>query len=100
MEIRPLSDHIVVKPVTQEKTVAGIVLPDTAQDKLQRGEVVAVGSGRLLDNGQRAALEVQVGDLVLFQAESSQKVRIDEQDMLLLQENDVLAILTRAAVVA
>lgn len=100
MEIRPLSDHVVVKPITEEKTVAGIVLPDTAKDKLQRAEVVAVGSGRLLDSGNRAALEVQVGDLVLFEGDFGQKVRIDDADYLLLREGDILAVLATNSVVA
>ncbi|MCY0878628.1 MAG: co-chaperone GroES [Firmicutes bacterium] len=100
MEIRPLSDHVVVKPITEEKTVAGIVLPDTAKDKLTRGEVLAVGSGRLLDNGTRAPLEVKVGDVVLFSSEAGQKVRIDDADYLLLREADILAVLQSASVLA
>ncbi|MDA8204892.1 MAG: co-chaperone GroES [Thermaerobacter sp.] len=100
MEIRPLSDHVVVKLITEEKTVAGIVLPDTAKDKLQRAEVVAVGSGRLLDNGTRASLEVKPGDLVLFESGFGQRVRIDDADYLLLQESDILAVLATSSVVA
>lgn len=100
MEIRPLSDHLVVKPITEEKTVAGIVLPDTAKDKLHRAEVLAVGSGRLLENGTRAPLEVKVGDVVLFHSDAGQKVRIDDADCLLLREVDVVALLAAASVVA
>lgn len=100
MEIRPLSDHVVVKPITEEKTVAGIVLPDTAKDQLQRAEVTSVGSGRLLENGTRAALEVKVGDLVLFHNGMGQKVRIDDADYLLLRETDIVAVLASASVVA
>ena len=100
MEIRPLSDHVVAKPISEEKTVAGIVLPDTAKDKLQRAEVAAVGSGRLLDNGTRAALEVKVGDVILFQSDFGQKVRIGDADYLLLREGDIVAVLSTASVVA
>ncbi len=100
MEIRPLSDHLVVKPITEEKTVAGIVLPDTAKDKLQRAEVLAVGGGRLLDNGTRAPLEVKVGDVVLFNSDAGQKVRIDDAEYLLLREADILAALATASVLA
>lgn len=99
MEIRPLSDHIVVKVIAEEKTVAGIVLPDTAHDKWQRAEVVAVGSGRLLENGARAAMEVAVGDAVLYSADAGLKVRIDDADYLLLREADVLAVFATASVV-
>lgn len=100
MEIRPLSDHVVVKPISAEKTVAGIVIPDTAKDKLQRAEVVAIGSGRLLDNGTRAPLEVRVGDVVLFNGDRGQKVRITDADYLLLQEFDIVAVTEKASVVA
>ena len=100
MEIRPLSDHLVVKPITEEKTVAGIVLPDTAKDELQRAEVLAVGGGRLLDNGTRAPLEVKVGDVVLFNSDAGQKVRIDDAEYLLLREADILAALATASVLA
>lgn len=100
MEIRPLSDHVVAKPINEEKTVAGIVLPDTAKDKLQRAEVAAVGSGRLLENGSRAGLEVKVGDVILFQSDFGQKVRIGDADYLLLREGDIVAVLSTASVVA
>lgn len=100
MDIRPLSDHVVAKPISEEKTVGGIVLPDTTKDKLQRAEVVAVGSGRLLENGNRAPLEVTVGDVILFQNDFGQKVRISDADYLLLREGDIVAVLATASVVA
>lgn len=93
MEIRPLSDHVVVKPITEETTALGIVLPETATDKPQRALVVAVGSGRLLDNGSRVPLEVKEGDVVLFQLNAGTKVRADQIEYLLLREQDVLAVL-------
>jgi chaperonin GroES len=100
VEIRPLSDHVVAKLVSEEKTVGGIVLPDTAKDKLQRAEVVAVGSGRLLENGNRAPLEVRVGEIILFQSDFGQKVRINDADYLLLREADIVAVLATSSVVA
>lgn len=100
MDIRPLSDHLVVKPITEEKTVAGIVLPDTAKDQLQRAEVLAIGSGRLLDNGTRAALEVKVGDVVLLNGDFGRKVRVNDQDYLLIRESDIVAVLATQSVVA
>jgi chaperonin GroES len=100
VQIRPLNDHVVVKPVVEEKTVAGIVLPDTAKDQLGRGEVVAVGSGRLLENGTRAPVEVRVGDVVLFAASSGMKFRAEHDEYLLLSETDILAVLTPAPTMA
>lgn len=100
MEVRPLADHIVVELVTEEKTVAGIVLPDTAKDQLQKGRVVAVGSGRLLDNGTRAPLEVAANDVVLFEPSRATKVRVEGKDLLLLSEADVLAVVSSAHVMA
>ena len=100
MDIRPLGDHVVVKPINEEKMVSGIVLPDTAKDKLQRAEVVAVGSGVLLDNGSRASLEVAVGEIVLFQGDAGQKVRVNDADYLLLREGAIVAVLATATVVA
>lgn len=99
VDIRPLSDHLVVKPITAEKTVAGIVLPDTAKDQLQRAEVLAVGSGRLLDSGSRAPLEVKPGDVVLFQGAFGNKVRVNDQEYLLIRESDIVAVLATATVV-
>nr|WP_207711739.1 co-chaperone GroES [Sulfobacillus harzensis] len=95
-----MSDHLVVKPITEEKTVAGIVLPDTAKDQLQRAEVLAVGSGRLLENGSRAPLEVKVGDVVIFNGDFGRKVRVNDQDYLLIRESDIVAVLATQPVVA
>ncbi|MBX5467782.1 MAG: co-chaperone GroES [Firmicutes bacterium] len=96
MEIRPLADKIVVKAITEETTSSGIVLPDTAKDKPQKGRVISVGSGRLLDNGTRAPLEVRVQDVVLFEAGSGVKVRLGDEEYLLLREADVLAVLSES----
>ncbi|GAW91167.1 co-chaperone GroES [Calderihabitans maritimus] len=91
--LKPLGDRVVVKPVTaEEKTEAGIVLPDTAKEKPQEGEVIAVGPGRMLDNGNRVAPEVKVGDRVIFAKYSGTEVKIGGQEYLILRESDILAI--------
>jgi len=94
MTIKPLADRIVVKLVAaEERTKSGIVLPDTAKEKPQEAEVVAVGPGKVLDNGQRVALEVQVGDKVIFGKYSGTEVKVDGQELLILSEKDILAVL-------
>ncbi len=92
--IRPLGDRVVVKPMPSEEiTKSGIVLPDTAKEKPQQGEVVAVGSGRLLDNGQRVAIDLKTGDKVLFSKYSGNEVKIDDVEYLILREMDVLGVI-------
>lgn len=94
MKIRPLHDRIVVKRVEEEKTSpGGIVIPDTAKEKPIRGEVVAVGHGKLLDNGQVRALDVKVGDKVLFGKYSGTEVKIDGVEYLMLREDDIMGVL-------
>lgn len=100
MDVRPLADNVVVEVLNQETTVAGIVLPDTAKDQLQKARVVAVGSGHLLENGTRAALEVAADDVVLFEAQRGTKVRVGSNEYLLLHESDILAVLNGAPVLA
>lgn len=92
--LKPLSDHVVVKPFEEDlKTKTGIVLPETAKEKPQRGEVIAVGSGKLLDNGTRATMEVKVGDKILFSKYGPNEVKIDEQNYYILTEADIFAVL-------
>lgn len=92
--IKPLGDRVVIKVSEGDmKTASGIVLPDTAKEKPQKGEVVAVGTGKLLDNGQRARMEVKTGDQVIFSKYSGSEVKVDEQDYLIVRESDILAIL-------
>ncbi len=92
--IRPLGDRVVVKPLPmEERTKGGIVLPDTAKEKPQKGEVVAVGSGRLLDNGQRVAIDLKVGDQVLYSKYAGNEVKIDDEEYLILREMDILGVL-------
>ncbi|MDN5363437.1 MAG: chaperonin GroES [Eubacteriales bacterium] len=91
--IKPLADRVVVKPLeVEEKTASGIVLPDTAKEKPQQGEVVAVGPGRLLDNGQRAPMEVKVGDKVIYSKYAGTEVKVEGKEYLILNERDILAI--------
>ena len=92
--LRPLEDHVVVEPVVQEeKTESGIYLPDTAhKDKPQTGKVVAVGTGRLLDNGTRVASEVKVGETVVFAKYSGSVVVLDGKDYNILRDSDILAV--------
>ena len=92
MNIKPLGDRVVIKPLDQEeKTKSGIVLPDTAKEKPQQGEVVAVGTGRVLENGQKIPLEVKVGDKVIFSKYAGTEIKIDGQNVLILNERDVHA---------
>jgi chaperonin GroES len=92
VDLQPLEDRLVIRRLeAEEKTAGGIVLPDTAKEKPQRGEVLAVGPGKLLDNGKRAALEVKVGDTVLFGKYSGTEVKIQGEECLILRESDLLA---------
>lgn len=91
-KLRPLDDRVVVKPIEAEETTAGgIVLPDTAKEKPQRGTVVAVGPGRLLDNGQRGQLSVAVGDEVIYGKYGGTDIEIDGDEVKILRESDILA---------
>ncbi|MGI6662283.1 MAG: co-chaperone GroES [Bacillota bacterium] len=93
MVLKPLADRVVVKPIqAEEKTKGGIVLPDTAKDKPQEGEVIAVGTGRILDNGTKLPLEVKVGDRVVYSKYSGSEIKIDGEEYLIIRESDVLAI--------
>ena len=91
--VQPLADRLVVRPNEREEmTVSGIVLPDTAKEKPQEGTVVAVGPGRLNEQGKRVALEVKTGDTVLYAKYAGTEVKIEGEDLLILKETDVLAI--------
>ncbi len=92
--IRPLGERVVVKPLPMEEvTKGGIVLPDTAKEKPQKGEVTAVGSGRLLDNGQRIPIDLKVGDKVLYSKYAGNEVKLDGEEYLILREGDILGVL-------
>ena len=92
VELQPLDDRIVLRRLeAEEKTAGDIVLPDTAKEKPQRGEVIAVGPGKLLDNGKRATLEIKVGDTVLFGKYSGTEVKVGGEECLIVRESDLLA---------
>lgn len=94
--IKPLGDRVVIKALEkEEKTVSGIVLPDTAKEKPQKGTIIAVGTGKVLDNGQRVALEVKEGQEVIFSKYAGTEIKIDNQDYLILSERDILAIIEK-----
>jgi len=94
MKIVPLADGILVKPLeAEEKTKGGILLPETAKEKPQEGEVVAVGEGRILENGQRAAITVKKGDKVLYGKYSGTEVKLDGVEHLIVRESDILAVI-------
>jgi chaperonin GroES len=92
--LKPMSDRVVVKPKDREKeTKSGIVLPDTATERPQQGNVLSVGPGRVLDNGTRAELDLKVGDTVLFAKYSGTEFKHEDEDLLILSERDVLAVI-------
>ena len=92
MKLKPLDDRVVVKAdESEEKTSGGIVLPDNAKEKQQRGEVVAIGPGKLLDSGDRAALAVGVGDKVLFGKYAGNDVKVNGEELKIMRESDLLA---------
>jgi len=94
MNIRPLHDRVVVKRMEEERTSAGgIVIPDSAAEKPQKGEVVAVGNGKITDSGEMRALDVKVGDQVLFGKYSGTEIKLDGEDVLIMKEEDILGVL-------
>ena len=95
MEIKPLADRVVVKPLeAEEKTKGGLVLPDTAKEKPQEGKIVAVGKGKVLENGQIQPMELKVGDRILYGKYSGNEISTkDGDELLIMREEDVLAVL-------
>ncbi|WP_310621130.1 co-chaperone GroES [Flexibacterium corallicola] len=94
MGFRPLHDRVVVRRIESEaKTAGGIIIPDTAQEKPQEGEIIAVGTGARKDNGEIVALDVKAGDRVLFGKWSGTEVKIDGEDLLIMKESDIMGIL-------
>ena len=93
-KIRPLHDRLLVRRIEEKETVkGGIIIPDTAKEKPQEGEVIAVGTGKVLDNGTKLDLDVKVGDKILFGKYSGTDIKVDGEEMLILREDEVLAIL-------
>src|SRR5256885_6628648 len=94
MKFRPLGDRVVVRRVKEEqKTAGGIIIPETAQEKPQEGEIIAVGPGALDDNGKRVPPEVKAGDFVLFGKWSGTEVKVDGEELLIMKESDIMGIL-------
>jgi len=93
MKLRPLHDRVIIKRVEEErKSAGGIVIPDTATEKPIRGEVIAVGNGKIMDNGEVRKLDVKVGDTVLFGKYSGTEVKLDGEELLVMSESDIMAI--------
>lgn len=96
MKIRPLHDRVVVRRLEDEqKTAGGIVIPDSAKEKPMQGEIVAVGTGKALDNGDRCALAVKVGDIVLFGKYSGTEVKINGQELVVMREDDIMGVIEK-----
>ena len=94
MKVRPLHDRIVVRRIEEKETAkGGIIIPDTAKEKPQEGKVLAVGNGKILENGTKIALDVKVGDKILFGKYTGTDIKIDGEDVLILREDEVLAVL-------
>jgi chaperonin GroES len=95
MNIKPLGDRVIVKPIAEDITTkSGIVLPETVEkEKAERGEVLAAGPGRLLDNGALAPMSVKVGDKVMFKKYSPDEIKVDNEELLIISEQDILAII-------
>jgi chaperonin GroES len=94
MKVRPLHDRLLVRRIEEKETAkGGIIIPDTAKEKPQQGEVLAVGNGKILENGTKLALDVKVGDKILFGKYTGSEVKIDGEDVLILREDEVLAVL-------
>ena len=90
--LRPLADRVVVKPLENEqKTKSGIYIPDTAKEKPQEGEIIAVGPGRLTDDGVRIAVDLKVGDRVIYARYGGSEIKIDSQELVIMRESDILA---------
>lgn len=93
MNLKPLADRLVVEPIEQEEvTAGGIILPETAKEKPQQGKVIAAGPGRTDDEGERIAMEVKVGDRVLYAKYSGTEIKLDGKKLLILRESDILAV--------
>jgi chaperonin GroES len=94
MNLKPLADRLVVKPLEQgEEKRGGIIIPDTAKEKPEKGEVIAVGPGKLTDDGKRVATELKKGDKVLFGKYAGTEIKVDGQELMILREEDVMAVI-------
>jgi len=98
MKIRPLHDRVLIRRIAEQETVkGGIIIPDTAKEKPQEGEVIAVGNGKILESGQRVPLDVKEGDRILFGKYAGSEIKIEGEEYLILREDEVLGVLSGAA---
>ena len=94
MKVRPLHDRLIIRRIEEKETVkGGIIIPDTAKEKPQEGEVIAVGNGKILENGTKVPLDIKAGDKILFGKYSGTDIKIDGEELLILREDEVLAVL-------
>jgi chaperonin GroES len=94
MNVRPLHDRLLIRRIEEKETAkGGIIIPDTAREKPQEGKVLAVGNGKILENGTKVALDIKVGDKILFGKYSGTEIRLDGEEVLILREDEVLAVL-------
>ena len=94
MKMRPLQDRVLVKRVEEEeKTVGGIIIPDTAKEKPQEGTIIAVGKGKVLDNGTKIELDVKVGDKILFSKYAATDIKLEDEEYLIMREDDILGVI-------
>ncbi len=94
MKIRPLHDRVIVQRLEEEeKTKGGIIIPDTAKEKPQEGKVIAVGSGKILENGTKTTLDVKVGDKILFGKYSGTEIKVEGEELLMMREDDILGVI-------
>ncbi len=94
MNLRPLHDRVIVKRMEEERMSAGgIVIPDSATEKPIRGEVLAVGNGKILENGEKRALDIKVGDMILFGKYSGTEIKVDGEELLVMREEDIMAVI-------
>ncbi len=101
MNLKPLGDRVVVEHVEQaEKSIGGVILPDTAKEKPQEGRVLAVGTGRTLDNGNKLSMDVKVGDRIIYSKYSGSEIKLEGKEYLIISEKDVLAVIDDARVPA
>lgn len=97
-KMQPLADRLVVKPIAREEvTKGGIVLPDTAKEKPQEGEVLAIGPGRMTEDGKRIPMDLKVGDIVLYSKYGGTEIKVDGEELMILRESDILAVQTKKA---
>ncbi len=92
VKLQPMGNRLVVKPMqTEEKTKSGIYLPDTAKEKPQEGKVIAVGPGKMTDDGKRIPMEVEVGDIIIYAKYGGSEIKIEDEDLIIMREDDILA---------